>query len=52
MLNFYRTTHRSAFSTAPAELLHIVIAATNIANLEAVVEVRSQRAGSRLGAGL
>jgi len=44
-LDFYRTTYRSAFITAPAELLRIVIAAPNIANLETVVEVRGWLAG-------
>ena len=47
VLDFYRTTYRSAFSAAPAELLRIVFAAPNFANLETVVEVRGWLAGTR-----
>ena len=44
VLDFYRSAYRSAFvNTAPAELLRIVIAAPNVANLETVVEVCARR---------
>ena len=40
VLDFYRTTYRSDFMAEPSDMLRVVIAASNIANLGTVVEVR------------